>query len=133
MTEPFLDFACYVGKYEIKHFDDLHAKDRKNIEGHKRQQPHFCYPNLDRFFLVQAGPTKRVAGRRSALEHAVGLLLKTDTGNLDEEGFSRLKRNVLSISRAIGLLEGVDDKYWVGAPEPLSEWVLAARNIDVFF
>src|SRR5262245_5225515 len=132
MTEPLMDFHSYVGKYEIQHFDELPAKDRKSTEGHE-WRPQFCYPHLDHFFLVQIAPAKRVPQRLSALKHAVGLLLKTDTSDLDEEGFSKLKRNVLSISRTIGLLEGEDDKWRVGTPEPLGKWVLAARSIKGLF
>ena len=44
MSEPLLDFQCWVGKYEIKRFDELHKNQQEYIEA--ANMPH----------LVQVGP-----------------------------------------------------------------------------
>jgi hypothetical protein len=87
---------------------------------------------MDRVFLVQTGPVKPVRVTRKALERAVGLLLKTDTSNLDADGIAKLKRNVSLISRSIGIL-GDEGEPWVGLRDSLTQWILAAKTIQRIF
>jgi hypothetical protein len=86
---------------------------------------------------VQTGPARVVSVKRSTLEYAVGLLLKTDVRNLDAEGISKLERNVLLISRQIGMLTKKRD-HPVAKPqrlreEPLSKWIETATWIQRLF
>ena len=135
MSEPLLDFQCYVGKYEIWRSDELPPP----LEQYPRVEPH----NMP--YLVEIGSAKLVTPPRKRLEAAVGWLLQTPIAkwekafgrwanklyeldqqfehdvalekcgeiDLDPEEFSNFKRNVLLISHHLGLLGGRGDKHGV--------------------
>jgi hypothetical protein len=146
MLEPLLDFQCYVGKYEIKRYDELDKKFREEpIE----------VANMP--CLVQVGHAKLIRPAPKALNYAVGLLLQTklserlakfidgapfiisdeENDDLDPEELSRVQRNVLAIARRIGMLTG-------GGPDPqikfdffydesLRTWMELAERIQWIF
>src|SRR5262245_1041678 len=162
MSEPLMDFQCYVGKYEIKRFDELDKKQQEYIEA--ANMPH----------LVQVGPARLIRPSRKALNYAVGLLLQTkmpkwwaandrfesdheharalhqqliisdeEDEDFDPEELSLLKRNVLVIARTIGMLTGggadpqtnfeVDDERYVFYHEPLRAWIWLAAWLQRIF
>src|SRR5262245_27957455 len=125
MAEPLIDFQCYVGKYEIKRFDELDEKQKEFIEA--ANMPH----------LVQLGPARLITPSPKALTYTLGLLLQTkmpkwwaannrfesdheharalsqqlltwdeEDVDFDLDELSLLKRNVLLIARTIGMLTG---------------------------
>src|SRR5262245_34599094 len=67
MTEPLMDFQCYVGKYEIKRFDEVFAE--------AKLRPRLDPPNMP--YLVEAGSAKLIRPPREHLEGAVGWLVRT--------------------------------------------------------
>ena len=163
MSEPLMDFQCYVGKYAIMRFDELPEKHQEYIN--PANMPH----------LVQVGPAKLIRPSHKALNYAVGLLLQTkmpkwwttrapldpadpevrdiiwnqrviisdEEDDLDPEEFSKLKKNVLLIARHIGMLSGggadpqtnqdPDDVGYVFYHEPLETWIDLAGWIQRIF
>jgi hypothetical protein len=117
MAETQMDFQCYLATYELRRPDELPEGDRKSI---------FDSSVVRR--LVQIGRGKLVRPKRKTMDMAVGLLLKTRmpkwtatkegqmkaivgsdatiAKELDPvaEELADLERNVLAISRHIGLL-----------------------------
>ncbi|HVR57319.1 MAG TPA: hypothetical protein VMT72_10895 [Pseudolabrys sp.] len=89
MPEPLFDFQCWVGKYEIRRFDELPAKTNMaafaaDIYGSSAAeflQSDFDAPP-DAPYLLQAGPAKSLRPSRKVLDHAVGLLLQTEVSEL---------------------------------------------------
>jgi hypothetical protein len=141
MPAELMDFRCFVGTYEIKSIDELPAKARAYEEKHpaanmdhdgSKMDRLFAGADIARLFLVQVGPAKAVPAKRKALEYAVGLLLQTETDLGAAETISKLKRNVLLISKSIGMLE-TDDEARVGLREDLSSWIRTARSIQGLF
>lgn len=147
MAEPPLDFQCYVGKYEIKRFDELPEKYRKWFNK-PSNMPH----------LVQIGRASLRKPESRALDMAIGLLLKTqmpkwraskrdddlDTDrirgsepvDMDHEEFSKLEKNVLLISRHIGMLHWGSElpQTDFGPPnESLEGWIDLADHIRMMF
>jgi hypothetical protein len=163
MSDPLIDFQCWVGKYEIKRFDALDKKYQEYIEA--ANMPH----------LVQVGPAKLIRPSSKALSYAVGLLLQTkmpkwwaaegldpdpvraakmysqrliiseEEEDFDPEELSLLKRNVLLIARNIGMLTGGgadpqtqasfedDEDGYVFYHEPLRAWIDLAGWIQRIF
>jgi hypothetical protein len=146
MSEPLMDFACYVGKYEIKRFDELPEEEDSD--------PHES-PNMP--YLVQVGPAKLVRPKLDHLRAAVGLLLQTPVQkwraasaekwwafyeegtaapfHIDAEELSVLKKNVLLIARHIGMLHGSPTKPEtdIGYAECLESWVQTTKWIQRAF
>jgi hypothetical protein len=166
MPEPLMDFRCYIGKYEFKRFDELDKNQQEYIES--ANMPH----------LVQVGPGRLVKPSRKALHYAVGLLLQTkmpkwwaangfasddeharalhqqliisdeEDDDFDPEELSLLKRNVLAITRHIGMLTGGgpdpqtnpsfedfegDEESYVFYHEPLRTWIWLAAWLQRIF
>src|SRR5262245_17482645 len=90
MPAEFMDFKNFVGTYEVLPATPGSLRDEYG-------------------YLRQKSPAKIVSVKRKALEFAIGLLLKTDVRNLDADGISKLERNVLLISRQIGMLQRKGD------------------------
>jgi hypothetical protein len=182
MPAELLDFQCYVGKYEIKRFDELPADSQLHelaaeVYGDAAE---FLQADFDASpdvpYLVLVGPAKLLKPERKTLDYAVGLLLQTKIDklsraqtershairkklkscksrreeqrvldkfriepiNFDPEELSKLKRNVLSIARCIGMLIMHDQDYQWDQPgfilaEPLSDWIAAASSIQIAF
>ena len=161
MSDPLMDFQCYVGSYEVRPVDELPAKDQE----HEHDPPNMLH-------LLQTGKAKLVKPKRAALDMAVQLLLKTqmpkwraaqdrrnkellfemrrrgdDTGvremrrkeiEIDPDEFSNLKRNVLAISRHIGMLgRSFDGKAETDLGyhrhEFLGRWIQLAQDIQLMF
>ena len=141
MPAELMDFRCFVGTYEIKSIDELPAKAtayeekrpaaNMDHDGSKMDRL-FAGSDLGRLFLVQVGPAKAIPAKRKTLEYAVHLLLKTDTWLDGADKVSKLKRNVLAISRSIGMLEN-DGETRPGVREDLSVWIRTARSIHGLF
>jgi hypothetical protein len=156
-----MDFRCYVGKYEIKRFDELDKAQQEYNEA--ANMPH----------LVQVGPARLITPSPKALNYAVGLLLQTkmpkwwaandrfesdnelaralhqqliiseEEDEFDPEELSLLKRNVMLIARTIGMLIvggadpqsnfDSDDERYVFYHEPLRAWIWLAGWLQRIF
>jgi len=89
MSEPLFDFQCWVGKYEIKRFDELPAKTNMAAiagEFYESSAAEFLESDFDAPpdapYLLQVGPAKSLRPNGKALDHAVGLLLQTEVSKL---------------------------------------------------
>src|SRR5258708_40250984 len=89
MSEPLFDFQCWVGKYEIKRFDELPAKTNmaaiagefdESIAAEFLESDFDAPPDAQ--YLLQVGPAKSLRPNGKALDHAVGLLLQTEVSKL---------------------------------------------------
>jgi hypothetical protein len=154
MTEPLLDFACYVGKYEIKQFDELPKQNRKM----ERARGFAGWPPPNMPYLVQVGPAELRKPKLDHLRGAVGHLLQTpqakwndasdkwlkaayEKGDKDAnwdnaDELSALEKNVLLIARHIGMLGrgGPEPTYEFGVRcESLDKWASTARWIQLAF
>jgi hypothetical protein len=143
MAGPEMDFRCFVSpKYELLRADEIFGPRRL-----KRINPNLPY-------LVGVGPKKFVRPRRQALDFAVGLLLKTrmpksanvldknqKTAKPDPEELAVLERNVLLISKHLGLLDTAlnfaKSERWDSTKEyrrePLLRWFQLANRIQLMF
>jgi hypothetical protein len=132
-----MDFECYVGKYEIRRFDELPEKNRQRERAPAGRPP----PTMP--YLVQVGPATLVKPKLNHLRAAVGHLLQTPQAKWDDapsdnaDERSALEKNVLLISRHIGMLrrggpEAVTDLGEIRC-ESLDEWAFAARWIQMAF
>jgi hypothetical protein len=143
MSEPLMDFATYVGKYEIKRFDELPKKGR---EYERRELPNMPY-------LVQVGTAELRKPKLDHLRGAVGHLLQTQTPKwlatqkrwrnatftrnddgerevrrdvpfeIDPDELTALKKNVLLIARHIGMLSA-------GSPQPATDGGIERESLD---
>ena len=101
MSDIEIDYACYVAAYELRRGDELPEKDRQFIH-----DP----PNVRH--LVQVSRAKLIRPKRKTMDMVVGLLLKTRVpklrdgtiADLNADELAALERNVLAISRQIGML-----------------------------
>jgi hypothetical protein len=89
MPEPLFDFQCWVGKYEVKRFDELPEKTNMPAfaaEVYGSSAGEFLESDFDAPpdapYLLQVGPAKLLKPSRKVLDHAVGLLLQTDVSKL---------------------------------------------------
>jgi hypothetical protein len=128
-----MTFQCFVGTYEIKSADELRAQYGQDPFKARKALGlgDYAISDMERLFLRQTSPAKKVLVKRKTLEEAVGLLLKTDVSKLDADGVSKFKRNVLAIAKNIGALESDDDT--IGSLEDLSIWVMAAEGVQDLF
>jgi hypothetical protein len=116
MAVPLFDFQCWVGKYEINRFDELPAKTNMAAfaaEIYQSSASDFLEADFDAPpdapYLLQVGSAKFLRPSRKALDHAVGLLLRTEVSKLHRaESDRRLdirKRLKSATSRRRELLE----------------------------
>lgn len=89
MPAPLFDFQCWVGKYEIKRFDELPEATNMAAfanEIYQSSAAEFLGSDFDAPpdapYLLQVGPAKSLRPSRKALDHVVGLLLQTDVSKL---------------------------------------------------
>jgi hypothetical protein len=151
-----MDFQCYVGKYEIKRFDELPEKNQIMERGFAGWPP----PNMP--YLVQVGPATLVKPKPNHLRAAVGHLLQTPQANWydasnkwmqaahddgvrgapfdNADEVSALEKNVLLIARHIGMLRGSGPeadaaraKRGLTRCESLDKWASTARWIQMAF
>src|SRR5262249_4350904 len=140
MAEPLMDFECHVGKYEIRRYDEL-PENARSLDYHDA-------PNMP--YLLQVGPGRLIRPKPDFLRAAVGHLLQTrmprwhaamekrwkwtDPIDFDPEELSLLKRNVLLITRHIGMLnEFPEAKHGFDPHESLEKWVDLAQWIQKSF
>ncbi|MFH1344081.1 MAG: hypothetical protein ABIL01_23220 [Pseudomonadota bacterium] len=96
MPEPLFDFQCWVGKYEIRRFDELpettnmaaFAAEIYGSSAAEFLQSDFDAPP-DAPYLLQVGPAKSLRPSRKVLDHAVGLLLQTEMSELHRARWDR--------------------------------------------
>jgi hypothetical protein len=89
MPEPLFDFRCWVGKYEIRRFDELPEKTNMAAfaaEVYGSSAGEFLESDFDAPpdapHLLQIGPAKLLKPSRKVLDFAVGLLLQTEVSEL---------------------------------------------------
>jgi hypothetical protein len=141
MSEAGVDFYTLIApSYELRPANAVPAKFRAQTND---------APQLR--FLVPVGKPKLVRPRRTAVEYAVSLMLKTfkpivkDHGDHwrhpDAEETAALERNSLAIAKHIGLLNTLTDPKKLGPyltrveshPEHLSVWAQWAERIQLMF
>ena len=89
MPAELMDFGCYVGKYEIKRFEELPAGSQLHelaAEVYGGSAAEFLQSDFDASpdvpYLVLVGPAKLLKPERKTLDYAVGLLLQTKVDKL---------------------------------------------------
>jgi len=96
MSAPLFDFQCWVGKYEIKRFDELPAKTSMAefaAEIYESSAAEFLEADFDAPpdapYLLQVDSAQLLKPSRKALDHAVGLLLQTDISKFHRAQWER--------------------------------------------